>query len=383
MKDELIRLADKLIVAQCVAFFALLRRFTRVRVPNVEGPATWVVIKLVGMGDAVLMLPILAAIRAQSPQRLVVVTTGRCAAVFGAPGVADEVVILGRTRLFIRLRTLWSAMRDCDRVVDFEQHIFWSSAVALLARRQTRLFGFHSGSRRRNFVYDGAVDPGPAPRAMKEIFDELARRAGIAPAPGLTPLPVRQDRAARVESWVSANGLKKGEYLVVAPGSGAAAEFRRPTADQWAEILAKLPPDRAIVLAGTHKEAQLIAEIREKISARLPIVELDFHLEELGHLLRGAWKVVATDSGPMHLAAAMGASVVGIFGPDTPERYRPYNPISTSVTLNLPCSPCNNCWVYREARCTNPDRYACIRKLSTEAVLVALVGKANATQGGA
>src|SRR6185312_9255836 len=350
MKDELIRLADKLIVAQCMALVALVRRFTQVRVANVEPPTSWVVIKLVGMGDAVLMLPILAAIRAQSPQRLVVVTTGRCAAVFSAPGVADEVVILGRTHLLTRLRALWTAMRSCDRVVDFEQHIFWSSALSLLARRRARLFGFHTRSRRRNLAYDGAVDPGAAPRSMKEIFDELARRAGVMPPPGLMPLPVRHDRAARVESWIAANGLRKGEYLVVAPGSGAAAEFRSPTADQWAEILVQLPPDRAIVLAGTRKEAKLIAQIRERISARLPVVELDFHLEELAHLLRGAWKVVATDSGPMHLAAAMGVAVVGIFGPDTPERYRPYNPISAAVTLNLPCSPCNNCWVYREAR---------------------------------
>src|SRR6185312_15041926 len=157
MKDELIRLADKLIVAQCMALVALVRRFTQVRVANVEPPTSWVVIKLVGMGDAVLMLPILAAIRAQSPQRLVVVTTGRCAAVFSAPGVADEVVILGRTHLLTRLRALWTAMRSCDRVVDFEQHIFWSSALSLLARRRARLFGFHTRSRRRNLAYDGAV----------------------------------------------------------------------------------------------------------------------------------------------------------------------------------------------------------------------------------
>lgn len=374
---SLIRLVDKLLVAPAAVLAAAARRHSRAGSPRIAAcpPPALVAIKLVGMGDAVLMLPALAAARAAG-YRLTLVTSARCAAIFSAPGVADEVLVLRRPGLFRRLRAIVAALRRCQVVLDFEQHVFWSTALAQLAPPHAQRHGFLSASRRRNLGYDHWVDPGREPRPMKAIFDELAQSAGLQPSPALLPLPVAPASRLAVEQWRQAQGLQSGQYVVIAPGSGSTVGFRRLPAATWAEVIAGLPPQWPVVLVGTRLEASLAAAILAALPPGLAPdrslrLRLDLRLDELAALMATAAQVIATDSGPMHLAAAMGVPVVGVFGPDSPRRYAPANPRSTAVSLHLPCSPCNNCWVYREARCTNPDRYACVLRLPAANLLAA------------
>jgi len=365
MRPALIRLLDKALVAPAVALAALARRWRVPARPRDSHPRA-VAMKLVGMGDAVLMLPALAALRAAGCH-LTVLTTPRCAQVFTAPGVADEVVVAGGFES-------WSAMcrvvRRADAIFDFEQHVYWSAFVALLAPRALR-HGFRTRSRIRNFAYHRLVDPGPAPRPMKEIFDALVRCYGADPLPALQPLPCAPSIAEFTARWLAQRGLRPGQYVAVAPGSGATVPFRRLPAATWSAALDQLDAALGIVLCGTRIERELLAEISASM-LRKPVIELGFNLQQLASLMHQAAAVVATDSGPMHLAAAMDVPVVGVFGPDTPARYAPYNPRSRSVWLGLPCSPCNNCWIYREARCTNPDRYACVRHIAAPELTAAI-----------
>ncbi len=374
---RLIRLTDKLVIAPLVALAGAARR--RRPAETAAAAQRVVAIKLVGMGDAVLLLPALAALRAAPGAELTVVTTRRAAAVFTAPGVADRVIVLERRGGAGRLRAAVRALRAAEAVLDFEQHVYWSAALTLLARRTARRHGFRTASRARNRAYDQLVDPGRTPRPMKMIFDELARSAGAQPAAGLLPLPAGAAARSQADAWRAAHGLRSGGYAVLTPGSGASVRFRRLPASTWAEIADGLPAGWAVVVAGTPLDGALAEEIARR--ARRPVmVELGLPLEALARVFAGAARVIATDSGPMHLAAAMGAPVTGIFGPDTPQRYAPIGEHARSVWLGLACSPCNNCWVYREARCTNPERYACVRGIGAEQVLDA-GGRAMAGEG--
>lgn len=371
----LIRMLDKMLIAPLTLAAASLRLRRPRTAPPQSGPV--VAMKLVGMGDAVLMLPGLAAARA-SGRRLTVITSRRCSAVLGAPGVADEVIVFQRRRWWRHLRAIMRALRSCGTVLDYEQHVFWSAALAQLAPRRAERHGFRTRVWGRNRCYDVLVEPGAEPRPMKAIFDELARSAGLQPAAALVPLPVSAEARSTVEAWRRQEGLAAGGYVVMAPGSGATVGFRRLPASTWAEVAAGLA--LPVVLVGTRLEAALAAEIAS-LCPRPLLCRLDLRLEEVAALMAEAATVIATDSGPMHLAAAMGTPVVGIFGPDTPARYAPANPRSTSVSLRLPCSPCNNCWVYRAARCTNPDAYACVRRLPAAMVLAAAANLESGARG--
>ena len=373
MKTWLIRICDKLIVGQVAVIAAF---FHRHRVGN-SGRGPVVAIKLVGMGDAVLMLPVLAAIRAAG-RRLTVVTTRRAAGVFTAPGVADAVVIVRRhpASWLAALR----ALRPAEMVLDFEQHVFWSGALAQVARRRARRFGFRVASRRRNHFYDVLVSPdGAGIRHMKDIFDDLGRAAGFLPGRELIPLPLATAARESAAAWLEQNQLTRGDgYVVLAPGSGGTVSFRRLAPEVWAEVVEGLP-EWPIVVVGAWREEALCGQIaalapRAKVATR-------FNLQELAAVMARAATVIAIDSGPMHLAAAMGAPVVGIFGPDTPQRYGPRNAQSVSVYRALACSPCNNCWVYREARCTNPEPHVCMSGIGAGEIVSAAAACLAARQG--
>lgn len=374
MKHWLIRACDKLVVAS----LALAAARRPKAPPGIAAPGPVVAIKLVGMGDAVLMLPSLAAIRAAG-RRLTILTTRRVAGVFTAPGVADEVVILGRhpASWLAALR----ALRQAAAVLDFEQHVFWSAALAQATPRRALRFGFRVASRRRNALYDVLVRPEAADssiRHMKDIFDDLARAAGFSPAPELMPLPFTPEAAAAAVRWQEQNSLAPGRYVVFAPGSGGTVRFRRLAPAVWAEVAAELP-EWPLVVVGGRQEAALCREIAA-LAPRARIATA-FSLQELAAVMAAAAAVIAIDSGPMHLAAAMGVPVVGVFGPDSPLRYGPRNPRSVSVYQALPCSPCNSCWIYREARCTNPWPHACIADINAREIVSAAAACLATHQG--
>ena len=63
-------------------------------------------------------------------------------------------------------------------------------------------------------------------------------------------------------------------------------------------------------------------------------------LRDLAQLYRRAALVISTDSGPMHIAAAVETPVVALFGPTDPARTGPYGGHHTVIRRSLPCSPC-------------------------------------------
>jgi ADP-heptose:LPS heptosyltransferase len=92
-------------------------------------------------------------------------------------------------------------------------------------------------------------------------------------------------------------------------------------------------------------------------------------LRRLACLLAACDVVVSPDSGPAHMAAAMGVGTVAVFGPTSPARWRPVGPNVQVVRSNVDCSPCAN---YGTSAC--PEKHhACMNDLHPEAVMNAVV----------
>ncbi len=86
-------------------------------------------------------------------------------------------------------------------------------------------------------------------------------------------------------------------------------------------------------------------------------------LVELGAVLSRAHVVIANDTGPMHLAAALGRPVIALMGPTDPRRTGPAGPGHRVLSASPPCSPCLS------RTCRNPDRLCCLTAVEPEAVL--------------
>jgi heptosyltransferase I len=95
------------------------------------------------------------------------------------------------------------------------------------------------------------------------------------------------------------------------------------------------------------------------------VLDLAAVLEQLSVFVTG-------DTGPMHLAAAVGTPVVALFGPSVPARYAPRTAASRIVRIDLPCSPCNRIRL-PPTRCRGhvPD---CLDGISVDHVMAATRG---------
>ena len=157
-------------------------------------------------------------------------------------------------------------------------------------------------------------------------------------------------------------------YVVLHPTRGiASANERWPTGrlTELAGALGQYTGARVVVSGGPGDR-----ELAERIAAGGGAVSLGGRttLAEFGALAESARAVVAMDSGPMHIAAAVGAPTLGIFAlqSDEPDRWAPLGPHTAVLRATYPCPP-----AHRKETCQN---FACVEALEIPRVLAALGG---------
>lgn len=214
------------------------------------------------------------------------------------------------------------------------------------------------------------VEEMPELRKNEQLASALLERAVTLPDPRLEATPAQLD-AARAE--LSRTGLKPGEFWVACVGetSGTAVRNWRPS--RWAEVLSTWHREfgRRFLFIGHESEAEAARAVRERMAdARGCIAEWfpagDGYLDLLVGLIALSGGYVGRDTGPMHLAAALGRPVLAVFGGGTWPRFVPSVDPSVSVTVGVPCAGCN--WL-----CHLEDSY-CIKEVPVSEVLEAARG---------
>jgi lipopolysaccharide heptosyltransferase II len=155
----------------------------------------------------------------------------------------------------------------------------------------------------------------------------------------------------------------RGPYAVLLPGTNWPT--KRWPAERFAELVGPLRRDLGLVsvIAGGADAVPIAQEIR-RLAADGDAGPLDLtgktSLRQLVALLERATLVIANDSGPMHIAAALGRPLVTIFGPTNPIRTGPYRRPDSVLRVQIPCSPCYS------RRCSH---ISCMRFLESPRVL--------------
>ena len=175
-------------------------------------------------------------------------------------------------------------------------------------------------------------------------------------------VPVPEMAAAGAERILAERGLAQKPLAVLSPGT--LWETKHWPAEHFAEVANYLLKNGwAVILAGSGKDRAVC----QKVSAGAPGV-LDVSgkttLSELAALIRRAGICVTNDSGPMHLAAALGTPLVAIFGPTDSLWVGPYGQPDAVVRAGLECSPC---YLRRIRDC--PFGHACMRQVTPEQVI--------------
>ena len=215
----------------------------------------------------------------------------------------------------------------------------FKAALAPAFARIPRRVGW-LGEQRRGVLNDWRrLDKLRYPR-MVERFVALAEPAGSPlPEPLPTPALVVADDA---RSWRESLGVDPGRpLLVLAPGAAFGPAKRWPVAHFRSLADRALAAGWQVVLVGGPAEQPLARELMDgQAAGELLDTVGTLTLDRVVDLLAGADRVVANDSGLLHVAAALDRPTVALYGSSSPDFTPPLSAAATVLKLDLPCAPC-------------------------------------------
>jgi len=213
-----------------------------------------------------------------------------------------------------------------------------SALITWLSKSPTRV-GYRF--RGRVLAYNKRVEP-RGDRVHEVEFNLDALRALGIPIQSAEPqFYFNTSDAKSMDAWIKQE-FESSDFLVGIHPWGSWEAKRWPLV-QFAELATRMVRSfnaRVIVLwgPGEKKYAEEVCSLSEETLTLAPSTTL----KELGALLARCGLVVANDSGPMHIAAAVGAPTVGLFGPTNPDLQGPYGPNGLAVyRKDLFCIGCN------------------------------------------
>jgi len=308
-------------------------------------PARLLIVRLGALGDVVHAIPVAAALRRAFPEaridwlvsakhremldlvpvidrRLVINDRG------GASGGASFAAAVGELR---RARY--------DVAIDLQGLI--KSALLARASGAPRVLGFSSRyarERAARLFYTEAHDPGRGglydPRETRHVVDinlGVLTLLGITAARAEFPIDEPPSEAAR-----AVRERTGGRYALLNPG--AAWPNKRWPADRLAAVAIDLRQRHglsSVVLWGPGEEdlAAAVAAAAQGAAVASPPTTI----ADLAALARGAALLVSGDTGPTHIAAAVGTPIVGLYGPTRPARNGPLSPLDVAVSRDAVC----------------------------------------------
>ncbi len=249
--------------------------------------------------------------------------------------------------------------------------VFWSSArIAALVQRARIPVRVGQSRRLYSWRYTKRVrvrsEAGDVRSHWTDIQMDYARALGASPRSDdfRIIVEVRPQDKAEAQSALRCFQVE-APFVVLHAARGIQLQGRRWPVNAFAAIGDSLSEafGAKVVLTGSAAEAELIAGIAARMRTSAAVLAGAVSLRGLAALLARAAVVVALDSGPMHVAAAVGAPTLGVFAlrTDLPQRWRPLGP---RVALIGPTFPCPS--AHRKENC--PD-FACYAALSPRSIV--------------
>lgn len=305
------------------------------------GEPHFLVVRLGSLGDIVHTFPAVAALRDSFPAaRIVWITHPRWKVLVQSSGLAAEAYAV-ETRSLSSLRQAIGQVRKSlwDASVDYQG--LWKSATLPFLGGVKRRIGFSSETIREfgvPLLYTERVRASQA--HIAEQNGELSVRAGAKRITAAVTLDVSQEDQAALSGWLREHRIDR--YIVLSPGGGWRSKCW--PAERFGALCRKVHETlgfRCIVNIAPGEEDLVAAVGSASGDARAPLFQGS--LGQLMALLRGASCVVGGDTGPLHLAVALGTKTVALFGPTDPARNGPYRGpelsaagVSSDIVLRAP-----------------------------------------------
>jgi lipopolysaccharide heptosyltransferase II len=350
-------------------------------------PRRILLLRLERIGDLLMTLGAIRAVRELAPHAVIDLVVGSwnrdlASAVqwidrvelLDAPWLARGDNAMSRARL--AARALCWRSQHYDLAINFEGDI--RSHLLMAGSLACRRVGFAQAG--GGALLTDAVVHDATQHVARNALSLVERAFGVAPgslpSPETAPhrwrldVPASHQRDAQARLAELGTPLDGARPLVVMHAPGGRAIKQWPL-ERFAAVGRRLGDTHAAHLLltgspGDHAQVRLVADL---LAGHVPVTVADgeWDLVTLAAVLSRADLVVTGDTGPMHLAAAVGTPVVAVFGPSDPRRYGPLISARRIVRVDLPCAPCNRVRM-PPARCAagTPD---CLANVTVDAVV--------------
>ncbi len=327
-----------------------------------DAPQRFLIVRLGSLGDVIHAIPAAAALRRRYPHaRIDWMVDPRYTDVVRLVRAVDRPVPVDprgpRVRLLSSFRALWSAQYDA--AIDL-QGLIKSGALARIAV-PGRVIGFPRSHLREAWArafYTETPDPGGSRHVVQKNL-ALLQAVGVHDTTVSFPLTIPQtDAVDAVERQYGS-----GRYVLLNPG--AAWPNKRWPPGRFGALASAIHARwglRSLVLWGADEQA-LASEVVSASNATADLAPRTT-ISDLFGIARRAVLAVCGDTGPLHIAAAVGTPVVALFGPTDPARNGPWS--ASDITL----SRFEGCPCRYERRCRREA--ACIESIELAEVLVAV-----------
>jgi len=303
----------------------------------------FLITRLSAIGDCILTMPLACALRDAFPQAWIgwLAEGGGASLLQGHPAL-DEVIVSPKHVLHSPRQTwqLRSKLRSLNIGTTLDPQGLFKSAIMGWLSGAKRRIGFRApvGRECSNWMNNTLVKS-REPHVV-DRYRELLQPLDVQPTTVRFDVPRQSGATQVVASWLDQQRLAKQPFAVINPGAGWGSKI-------W-------PAERYTAIAHTlHREHGLPSVVvfaggREKSWAEQIVAGshggacLAPHttLPELAALLRHSRLFVGSDTGPLHLAAAVGVPCVGVYGPTPPTECGPYGPGHRTVQTYLQAGSC-------------------------------------------
>jgi heptosyltransferase-2 len=327
--------------------------------PRPGAPRSFLVVEPWGIGDVVLSTALLRALRADYPDaRITLLAKSHAKDLLANSGLVDEIVP------FDFPWTAFSGKLSPGKYVpkEFQELIRVLRArdfdVSFDARRDIRsnVITYFAGARRRvGYDFGGGahlltdVLPSGTQNEHK-VSDWLAllRPLGAGRENGFAPsLTVTEGERANARRRIAILGLSP-ERVIVGLHPGASNAVRRWAGDRFAAVIDSLVQDRGVQVLVFEEEEGDSSDIKPHHWVK----RIRSNLRGFMALVTECDLLLCSDSGPMHIANALGVPVTALFGPQRRDWYGPRGPLDSVVQVDdMPCRPCFDACIFATPHC--------------------------------
>ena len=276
------------------------------------------VINVNWLGDVVFSTPLLKALRSANPKaHIACLVISRCEEVLKNNPRINEIIVYDE---YGKHHSLIANLK----FIRYLRKKKFDEAYVLHPSLRRAMIGFLAGipcrtgynTKNRSFLLTRSV---PAPDNLMHKIDyflNILKSCGIKAVDRNCEFFINDTDVSEAQQILKNNGIALGEkYIVINPGGNWM--MKRWSADSFAKLgdMIVQKNKMKVVIAGAKKDKSLAADIKEKMETRPMIITGSTSLHQLAAVMKGASCVVSADSGPMHIAVAVGANTVAIFGP--------------------------------------------------------------------